>query len=55
MRLMERARVLGYRELVLDTLENNPGAQKLFESCGFTENRRGMRGHYHLIFYAKQL
>jgi ribosomal protein S18 acetylase RimI-like enzyme len=55
LRLIERASALGYQELVLDTLENNPGAQRLFASCGFTENCRGMRGNYHLIFYTKRL
>jgi ribosomal protein S18 acetylase RimI-like enzyme len=50
-KLVTRAAALGYKELVLDTLENNLGAQTLFESCGFTEDRRGMRGNYHLVFY----
>ena len=53
--LTERARALGYKELILDTLENNLGAQKMFEGCGFAENHRGMRGNYHLIFYTKQI
>jgi ribosomal protein S18 acetylase RimI-like enzyme len=55
LQLEARAAALGYQELVLDTLENNTRAQKLFESCGFTEDSRGMRGKHHLIYYTKHL
>jgi ribosomal protein S18 acetylase RimI-like enzyme len=55
LKLIERARELGYKELCLDTLASNIPAQRLFEKCGFIENNRGKRGPYDLIFYGKKL
>jgi ribosomal protein S18 acetylase RimI-like enzyme len=55
LRLIERGRELGYRELVLDTLESNLPAQRLFEELGFTELRRERKGPAKLIIYGKKL
>jgi ribosomal protein S18 acetylase RimI-like enzyme len=54
-KLIERARELGYRELLLDTSLYNPPAHRLFEKCGFKEASRGKIGPYDLIIYKKKL
>jgi GNAT superfamily N-acetyltransferase len=54
-RLIERGRELGYRELVLDTLESNLPARRLFARLGFTERRRERKGPAKLIIYEKRL
>ncbi len=55
MRLLEKASIIGYKELVLDTLEDNVSAQRLFKTCGFTEISRGKLGRYDLIYFSKKL
>jgi ribosomal protein S18 acetylase RimI-like enzyme len=54
-KLEERGKELGYRELVLDTLEINIPANRLFKKCCFTEIRRERKGPARLIIYGKQL
>jgi ribosomal protein S18 acetylase RimI-like enzyme len=55
LRLIERAKELGYQELFLDTLESNLPAQRLFEELGFNELRRERKGPAKLIIYRKKL
>lgn len=55
LRLIERAKELGYKELCLDTLVNNIPAQKLFEKHGFIETKRSKAGPYDLKYYEKIL
>jgi len=53
--LMARAEELGYKELVMDTIEENLPARCLFEKCGFTERGYEIKGPFHLIIYGKKL
>ena len=39
-RLIEDARSIGYREMVLDTLTQMAGAQALYEKLGFSRHPR---------------
>jgi ribosomal protein S18 acetylase RimI-like enzyme len=55
LRLIERGRELGYKELILDTLVSNTPARRLFEKLGFTELRRERKGPANLIIYGKKL
>jgi ribosomal protein S18 acetylase RimI-like enzyme len=55
LRLIDRGRELGYRELILDTLESNLPAQRLFEGLGFIELRRESLGPFKLVIYGKKL
>ena len=55
LRLIERGKELGYRELVLDTLVSNAPARRLFEKLGFAEVRRERIGPANLIIYGKKL
>jgi GNAT superfamily N-acetyltransferase len=55
LRLIERGKELGYRELVLDTLESNLPARRLFEELGFIELHRERKGPAKLIIYGKKL
>ena len=55
LKLIERARELGYQELILDTSLYNPPAQQLFQKCGFVETSRGKIGPYDLVIYKKKL
>ncbi len=55
LKLIERARELGYKELYLDTLASNVPAQRLFQKYGFIETRRAKAGPYDLICYGKSL
>jgi ribosomal protein S18 acetylase RimI-like enzyme len=54
-RLIEVAGELGYKELYLDTLVDNPPAQRLFEKCGFAEKDRIKMGPYDLVLYGMKL
>jgi ribosomal protein S18 acetylase RimI-like enzyme len=55
LKLIERAKELGYRELILDTLASNTTPQKLFEKLGFVELRRERKGPFNLSIYGKKL
>jgi ribosomal protein S18 acetylase RimI-like enzyme len=55
LKLIERAKELGYRELILDTLASNTAAQKLFDKLGFVELRRERKGPFNLSIYGKKL
>ena len=55
LKLIELAKRLKYRELILDTLVSNVPAQHLFEKIGFVEIRRGSSGPFNLIYYGKRL
>ncbi len=54
-RLEERAKELGYRELILDTLAGNLPAQKLFKKLGFTELPHERKGPFNLSIWGKKL
>jgi GNAT superfamily N-acetyltransferase len=53
--LVSRAKELGYKELILDTLPDNLPAQRLFEKCGFTRLRLENRGLFHLVIYGQKI
>lgn len=55
LKLIERAKELGYRELILDTLASNTAVQRLFKKLGFTELRRERKGPFNLSIYGKKL
>jgi ribosomal protein S18 acetylase RimI-like enzyme len=55
LKLIERGRELGYKELILDTLASNIPARRLSEKLGFTELRRERKGPANLIIYGKKL
>ena len=55
LKLIELAKKLKYRELVLDTMTSNLPAQRLFEKTGFHVITRGTRGPFNLIYYGKKL
>jgi ribosomal protein S18 acetylase RimI-like enzyme len=50
-KLIERAKELGYKKLVLDVAEKQKGAQHLYESRGFKEYKRGDIGGQETIYY----
>ena len=50
-RLLSSAKQLGYEKVILDTSENQEGAQHLYEKKGFTESKRSMRGELENIHY----
>ena len=50
-KLIEKARELGYKKLVLDVAEKQKGAQHLYESRGFKEYKRGDLGGQETIYY----
>jgi ribosomal protein S18 acetylase RimI-like enzyme len=54
-KLMEKARELGYKKLVLDVAEKQKGAQHLYESRGFKEYKRGNLGGQETIYYQCEL
>jgi len=54
-KLIERGKELGYEELILDTIEENRPAQRLFEKCGFAQLRRESKGPFNLVIYGKKL
>ncbi|WP_135821495.1 GNAT family N-acetyltransferase [Halostella litorea] len=53
--LEDRATELGYETLVLDTLDRQTGAKRLYESFGYEETGRGRIGEYERVFYRKEL
>jgi GNAT superfamily N-acetyltransferase len=54
-KLIQRARELGYREVILDTLPDNLPARRLFEKCGFNFIRFENRGPLRLVIYGKKI
>jgi len=54
-KLVTRARELGYKELILDTIAENRPARRLFEKLGFSELRRERKGPFNLVIYGKNL
>jgi ribosomal protein S18 acetylase RimI-like enzyme len=54
-KLEERAKELGYRKLILDTLTSNKSSQQLFKKCGFNELRRESVGPFQLSIWGKKL
>jgi ribosomal protein S18 acetylase RimI-like enzyme len=54
-RLLERARELGYRKVVLDTTTQQPAAMALYEKCGFREVRRKEVAGFVTVFYELML
>jgi GNAT superfamily N-acetyltransferase len=56
--LERRAAELGYEMLVLDTLDRQTGAKRLYESFGYERTgreTRGENGEYEQLFYRKKL
>ncbi len=54
--LLERgARGAGYDSIVLDTTDQQPIAQKLYESHGYRETGRAQEGPFAMIYYSKEL
>lgn len=54
-KLIEKARELGYKKLVLDVAEKQKGAQHLYESRGFKEYKRGDLGGQETIYYQYEI
>jgi len=52
--LEDRAAVLGYETLVLDTLDRQTGAKRLYESFGYERTGSERRGEYEQLFYRKE-
>ncbi len=53
--LEARARVLGCREICLDTTEEQTAARRLYESAGYRETGRRRQGRFVFIDYRKPL
>jgi ribosomal protein S18 acetylase RimI-like enzyme len=53
--LEARAQALGYREIRLDTTEEQIAARRLYESAGYQEAGRRSRGRFLFIDYNKPL
>lgn len=53
--LEARARALGYREIRLDTTEEQILARRLYESAGYRETGRRSKGRFLFIDYSKSL
>ncbi len=51
-RLIKRAKELGYKKLILDTLERQDFAQRLYEKYGFQRSGKGEGG---IVFYALEI
>jgi ribosomal protein S18 acetylase RimI-like enzyme len=49
--LIQRAKELGYKRLILDTTENQNAAKRLYEKRGFKEFKRGKAAHLETIYY----
>jgi ribosomal protein S18 acetylase RimI-like enzyme len=54
-KLEERARQLGYKELVLDTTTKQVAAQKLYEKNGYHRTGQTSYGGLDILFYEKKL
>ncbi len=50
-RLIQRAKELGYKKLILDVAEKQKIAQRLYESRGFTKYKRGTLAGQETIWY----
>jgi ribosomal protein S18 acetylase RimI-like enzyme len=55
LKLEEKASILGYTELCLDTTTKQISAQKLYENNGYIEVGRGHMPPFELIFYHKNI
>ena len=53
--LEQRARALGFQELVLDTTSRQHAAQELFRKNGYIEVRRAAGRRFDLLFLRKDL
>src|SRR3989344_4280519 len=53
-KLIEKAKELGYKKLILDVAEKQKGAQHLYESRGFKEYKRGKLGGQETIYYQRE-
>ena len=54
-KLIERAKELGYKKLILDTSEKQTAAKQLYEKFGFEEYDRKKLGDHEIIFYELDL
>jgi ribosomal protein S18 acetylase RimI-like enzyme len=54
-KLLERAKDIGYKKIILDTSENQKAAKQLYERYGFKEFHRKPTAHIEMIFYEKNL
>ncbi|MFH1089824.1 MAG: GNAT family N-acetyltransferase [Candidatus Uhrbacteria bacterium] len=50
-RLIEKARELGYKKIILDTNEKQEAARRLYEKKGFKEFKRKKTSELELVFY----
>ncbi len=53
--LEQRARELGYAEILADPLTTNTGAMRFYERAGYRELRREKLGRYTVAMYGKRL
>jgi len=53
--LLERAKELGYKKLILDSMIENIPAHRLFEKFGFTNTHRGAYGQVEVLYFLKNL
>ncbi|KKT34617.1 MAG: GCN5-related N-acetyltransferase [Parcubacteria group bacterium GW2011_GWA2_44_12] len=49
--LIQRAKELGYKKLILDTSERQSGAKRLYEKYGFSEYKRARLNDHTIIYY----
>lgn len=54
-KLIQRAKELGYKKLILDTSERQDAAKQLYEKFGFEEYDRKRLGGHETIFYKLDL
>ena len=54
-KLIERARELGYKKLILDVAEKQEPARHLYETRGFKEFKRGQLGGQETIYYELEI
>lgn len=54
-RLEEKAKELGYQELVLDTTTRQTGAQLFYKKNSYHETHRGRYGKFDVIYYKKKI
>lgn len=53
--LINKAKELGYKKIILDVAETQKGAQHLYESRGFKEYKRGETEGQQTIFYERYI